>query len=108
MEMDIQTSKNLQHLRLDFHNDVLSEMFESGGDPSIIVEEKNLAQDNDEDAMVKTIQQIIASNSDSVADFKDGKENALKFLMGQVMKETRGKANPQMAMQILRDHLEKE
>jgi len=86
---------------------VLSEMFKGGGDPSIIVEEKNLAQDNDEGALVEAIQQVMASNPDSVADFKDGKENALKFLMGQVMKETKGKANPQMAMQILREHLEK-
>ncbi len=84
---------------------VLSEMYETGGDPSQIIEEKNLAQMDDEEELKKVISQVIEGNPESVADYKNGKDNALKFLMGQVMKETKGKANPQKAMEILKKEI---
>ena len=53
-----------------------------------------------------TIKTIIANNPESVADYKNGHDRAIKFLMGQVMKETKGKANPKMAMDILTEELQ--
>ncbi len=85
---------------------VIAEMFETGGDPSQIIEEKNLAQTSDEGELGEVVEKIIADNPKSVEDYKAGKENAIKFLMGQVMKETGGKANPQMVMEILKGKLE--
>lgn len=84
---------------------VLLEMYKSGTDPSQIIEEKNLAQENDSSALEGTVDAVLAANQKSVEDFKAGKENAIKFLMGQVMKESKGKANPQMVMQILLEKL---
>jgi aspartyl-tRNA(Asn)/glutamyl-tRNA(Gln) amidotransferase subunit B len=52
------------------------------------------------------VEQVIAAHPDPVAQFKAGKETILKFLVGQVMRETRGKANPQLAEQILREKLQ--
>lgn len=81
---------------------VLEEMYEKGGDPSQIIEDKNLSQMDNNDEMEKVIDIILANNEASVSDYKNGKENALKFLMGQVMKETQGKANPQSAMEMIK------
>ncbi len=81
---------------------VLAEMYRTGGDPSQIMEEKNLAQLDGGDAMEKMVDVVLAKNESSVADYKSGKENALKFLMGQVMKESGGKANPKSAMDCIK------
>jgi aspartyl-tRNA(Asn)/glutamyl-tRNA(Gln) amidotransferase subunit B len=53
----------------------------------------------------KAVMVVLASNEKSVADYRAGKQNALQFLMGQVMKATRGKANPQLITQILKERL---
>lgn len=84
---------------------VLGYMYHHGGDPSQIVTEKNLAQTSDAGELEAIVDDVIANNSKSVEDFKAGKENALKFLMGQVMKGTGGKANPQVVMEILKEKL---
>lgn len=84
---------------------VLKEMYHTGGDPSQIIEEKNLGQVNDTGELEKTVDAVLAANEQSVADFKAGKENALKFLMGQVMKQSGGKANPQVVMEMLKQKL---
>jgi aspartyl-tRNA(Asn)/glutamyl-tRNA(Gln) amidotransferase subunit B len=84
---------------------VLLEMFERGADPSHIIDEKGLAQTNDEGELEKIADQVIAENPKSVEDYKKGKENAVKFLMGQVMKATKGSANPQLATEILKNKL---
>lgn len=81
---------------------VLEEMYNTGGDPSQIIEEKNLMQMDNDKEIENIIEKVLANNQSSVNDFKNGKENALKFLMGQVMKETKGKANPQKAMEIIK------
>lgn len=81
---------------------ILRIMFEDGGDPSIILEEHDLAQTSDEGAIEEIVQKIIADNEQSAADYRAGKDNALKYLMGQVMKETKGKVNPQVATDILK------
>jgi aspartyl-tRNA(Asn)/glutamyl-tRNA(Gln) amidotransferase subunit B len=87
---------------------VLLEMYSGADgdtDPSHIIERLNLGQVNDESALEEAVLAVLAANEQSVIDFKAGKENALKFLMGQVMKETKGKANPQMIQEILKEKL---
>ncbi len=84
---------------------VLEEMFQTGGDPSQIIEEKNLAQTSDQGALEEIVKKVIDNNPSSVEDYRAGKENAIKFLMGQIMKETQGKANPQIVMEILKERL---
>jgi aspartyl-tRNA(Asn)/glutamyl-tRNA(Gln) amidotransferase subunit B len=81
---------------------VLKEMYETGGDPSQIIETKNLVQISDAGELENIIDVVLLKNEKSITDYKSGKENALKFLVGQVMKESRGKANPQVAEELLR------
>ena len=66
--------------------------------------EKGLAQLSDEHSLVKVVNEVVSlkENAPAVADFKKGKEQALKFLVGQVMKATKGQANPQMLNELLR------
>jgi len=84
---------------------ILLEMYETGGDPSQIIEEKNLAQVSDEGELSEIIDEVMAKNEKSVEDYKKGKENALKFLIGQVMKETKGRANPRLAENLIKNRL---
>ena len=70
-----------------------------------IVEEQGLVQISDEGAILAIVEQVVANNPQSVADFKAGKEKAIGFLVGQVMKETKGKANPGLANKLLADVL---
>jgi aspartyl-tRNA(Asn)/glutamyl-tRNA(Gln) amidotransferase subunit B len=84
---------------------LLKEMFESGGDPSNIVESKGFGQVSDEGAIEKVVDTVIAANQKSVEDYKAGKGNALQFLIGQVMKESKGQANPKVAEDILKKKL---
>ena len=84
---------------------MLEEMFLTGGDPSNILDKKGLEQISNEDEIEKIIDEVIKNNLQSVEDYKSGKEVALKFLVGQVMKESKGKANPQMAGEILKGKL---
>ncbi len=81
---------------------VLKEMYHTGGDPSQIIEEKNLGQMEDDGELEGAVDAVLTGNQKSIDDFKAGKENALKFLMGQVMKQTGGKANPQVVLEILK------
>ena len=84
---------------------MLAEMYKTGGDPSNILDEKGLGQVSDEREIEKIIEQIIKNNPKSVEDYKSGKEVALKFLVGQTMKESKGKANPQIAGEMLKKKL---
>ena len=86
---------------------VLAEMYQTGGDPSQIIEEKNLARMDDSQELKKIIDKVLEKNEKSVADFKAGKENALKFLIGQTMSATKGKANPRMAQKIIKNKLKR-
>ncbi len=70
-------------------------------DPSHIIERRNLAQTSDVSELEPIIEQIVAKNPQSVADYKAGKAKALQFLLGQMMKETKGKANPTIVQEIL-------
>ena len=81
---------------------VLQEMFLTGGDPSNIIKEKGLSQITGEKEIEDAVRTIIAQNPKAVADFKNGKDNAFQFLIGQVMAQTRGKASPEMTSQLLK------
>lgn len=85
---------------------VLRDMFETGKKPATIVEEKGLAQISDTDQLKEIVDKVLAENEQSIQDYRAGKDRALGFLVGQVMKETRGKANPQMVNQIIREKIE--
>lgn len=84
---------------------VLKEMYRTGGDPSQIISEKGLLQVSDAGELEKVIDEVLTKNGDSVADFKSGKENVIKFLIGQVMAATKGSANPQIVTEIMRRKL---
>jgi aspartyl-tRNA(Asn)/glutamyl-tRNA(Gln) amidotransferase subunit B len=87
---------------------VLEEMFKTGGDPSNIIKEKGLVQISDEAEIGKIIKEVIDNNQKVVKDFKNGKETALQFLVGQVMARSKGKANPQIVKNLLKEELTKE
>lgn len=80
---------------------VLRVMFETGKTASSIVKEKGLIQISDENELREIVKEILIKNEQSVIDYKNGKDRALGFLVGQVMKATRGKANPQLANKII-------
>ena len=85
--------------------DVLGLCIEKGEDPARIVKEKGLEQVSDEGALEGVIAEVVAENEKSASDYKNGKTNALSFLVGQVMKKTKGKANPKLAGDILKKKL---
>jgi aspartyl-tRNA(Asn)/glutamyl-tRNA(Gln) amidotransferase subunit B len=85
--------------------EVFAEMFTSGKSAATIVEEKGLKQESDTGAIEVFVDQAIAANPGPVADFKAGKVSALNFLKGQVMKLSKGKANPALAGEILEKKL---
>jgi len=84
---------------------VLEEMYKSGKSPAAVMEEKNLGQISGSDELLAAVRQVIADNPKAVADFKAGKEQATKFLTGQVMRATRGRANPAITGELLRQEL---
>ena len=84
---------------------VFEEMFETGKDPKAIVEEKGLVQVSDEGAILALVDQVIAANPAQVQQFKEGKTAVLQYLVGQLMKLSRGKANPKLAIQMFQEKL---
>lgn len=84
---------------------VFKGILETGKSPAQIVEEQGLVQISDEGAIVAIIDQVIAANPQSVEDFRGGKDKAIGFLVGQIMKETKGKANPGLVNKLLMDRL---
>ena len=86
---------------------VLAEIFLSGADSEIVIKEKNLFQVSDLKDLADIIAKIIADNPKVVEDYKRGKETVLQFLVGQVMKESQGRANPKIVMEWLKSHLDK-
>jgi len=86
---------------------VLAEIFLSSIDPEIVIKEKNLFQISDLKDLEKIITKVVADNPKVVKDYKEGKENVLQFLVGQVIKESQGRANPKIVMEWLKSHLDK-
>jgi aspartyl-tRNA(Asn)/glutamyl-tRNA(Gln) amidotransferase subunit B len=87
--------------------EVFEEMFKEGKDPEQIVKEKGLSQISDQGQLDQIIDGVIANNPKSVADFQSGKEQAIGFLVGQVMKATKGQANPGVVNTMLKERLAK-
>jgi aspartyl-tRNA(Asn)/glutamyl-tRNA(Gln) amidotransferase subunit B len=85
---------------------VLEEAFNSGGSPATIVRDRGYTQINDSSSLGAVVREAIESNPKAVADFLQGKDSAAKFLVGQVMRITRGQANPEMANQLIALELE--
>jgi aspartyl-tRNA(Asn)/glutamyl-tRNA(Gln) amidotransferase subunit B len=86
---------------------VFQELVEKGGDPESIVKEKGLVQISDEGTLRKIVTETLDSNPQSIEDFKSGKERAIGFLIGQMMKATKGQANPPLLNKILLEEIKK-
>ena len=84
---------------------VFARMLETEASPAAIIEQEGLAQISDTGALEAIVGEVLAAHPDQVAEFRSGKDKVLGFLVGQVMKASRGKANPQMANQLLREHM---
>jgi len=84
---------------------VWEEMFNTGKDARNIINERGLIQISDTNEIEQTIDKVIDDNPKALADYKAGKEQSVKFLVGQVMKATRGRANPQVARELLENKL---
>lgn len=84
---------------------VLEEMYSTGKDAMVIVKEKGLAQISDEGALLGIIDDVISANPQSVEDFRAGKDRAIGFLVGQIMKATKGQANPGLVNKLLKEKL---
>jgi aspartyl-tRNA(Asn)/glutamyl-tRNA(Gln) amidotransferase subunit B len=84
---------------------VYAEVFKTGKDADEIIAQRGLGQISDTGQLESTILEVLNSNAQAVADFKSGKEPALKFLVGQVMKATKGRANPAVVNEILKKKL---
>ena len=85
---------------------VLLDMFNTGSDPSQFVKENNLGQMTDDSELEKIVKDIVKKNSKPVEDYKSGKQNVLQFLTGQVIKESRGTANPDKVRELLKKILD--
>ena len=86
--------------------DVLGEMFSQGAAAGDVVQRKGLAQISDQTALIEQVEQVIAAHPDEVAQYRNGKTGILQWLMGQVMRATRGKANPQVVQTLLAERLD--
>lgn len=96
-------SKNLINSR--GAKDILLILVTDGGNPEKIAEEKNMLQQSDLSTIKEMVQKIIDMHPSQVEEYKNGNENILKFLMGQIMKESKGSVNPELATSILKEIL---
>jgi aspartyl-tRNA(Asn)/glutamyl-tRNA(Gln) amidotransferase subunit B len=85
--------------------EVFTELWEKGGSPAAIVETKGLKQISDTSELDEAVAKVIEANPDAAEKIKDGNLKTVQFLMGQVMKETRGKANPQLVQELIKKQL---
>ena len=86
---------------------IFDSIYTSGGDPAEIAQEMGLIQITDSETIESAIDVVLNNNPEAITDFLQGKESVIQFLMGQVMKETKGKANPKMAIPSIKEKLEK-
>lgn len=86
---------------------VFNELIKKGGDPEEIVKAKGLVQISDEGTLRKVVTEILDNNEQSIEDFKNGKDRAIGFLVGQIMKATKGQANPPLVNKILLEEINK-
>ena len=81
--------------------DVFNEMFITGENPKNIVDKKNLVQNSNENEILTLIENILTNNKEKVDEYNSGKEKLFGFFVGQVMKESKGKANPKIVNELL-------
>lgn len=86
---------------------VLEDMFETGKNPKDVIEEKGLMQNNDEGFIIEVVNKILDSNPAAIEDYKNGKNRIIGFLVGMVLKETKGKANPQLVNKFVLEEINK-
>ena len=86
---------------------VFEEMFATGRGPRQVVEERGLTQMSAAGEITAVVEKVLAENPKAVADYRSGKQEAVKFLVGQVMRETRGRASAGVVQQLLREHLDR-
>jgi aspartyl-tRNA(Asn)/glutamyl-tRNA(Gln) amidotransferase subunit B len=84
---------------------VFEEMYQTRRSPEVIIQEKGLVQITDREELSRIVDQVLAENPGPVSDFRAGKEKALTALVGAVMRLTRGKANPKLINELLREKL---
>lgn len=94
-----------QTIHLNAAKKVLRNMFETGGKPADIVEKEGLSQITDTGALEKIVDEVLDANPQSIEDIKGGKDRALGFLVGQCMKASKGKGNPQTMRQFLEEKI---
>jgi aspartyl-tRNA(Asn)/glutamyl-tRNA(Gln) amidotransferase subunit B len=87
--------------------DVFTEVYKSGKSPKEVVKSKGLIQLTDKAQIEEAVRKVLQENQKTVQDFFNGKKNALAFLVGQVMKVTQGRANPQMVNELLMQEVER-
>ncbi|WP_102336278.1 Asp-tRNA(Asn)/Glu-tRNA(Gln) amidotransferase subunit GatB [Salimicrobium jeotgali] len=86
---------------------ILPDLVEKGGDPEKIVKDRGLVQISDEGQLRDIVTNILDQNEQSITDYKNGKDKAIGFLVGQIMKETKGQANPKMVNELLIEEISK-
>jgi len=99
-ELDAQTITSKQA------KDVFEVMLESGEHPQQIIKSKGMTQVSDAGAIEKLVDEVFAANPQAIADWKKGKTNVAGWLMGQVMKKSHGKANPNQTTELVRKKLD--
>ena len=95
-----------QTISITMAKTVLEEVFSSGEAPAKIVRDQGYTQISDSSAVEAVVSQAIESNPKALADYMEGKENAAKFLVGQVMKATKGQAKPELVNTLVNQELE--
>ncbi|EGO86657.1 hypothetical protein CBCST_16780 [Clostridium botulinum C str. Stockholm] len=85
--------------------DIIEDMFYTGKSPKIIIEEKGLVQNNNESEILKIVKEVLKNNTDNIQEYKNGKTKILGFFVGEVMKITKGRANPKVVNDIIFNEL---
>jgi len=102
---DLLTEVEKGTLSIPMAKEVMEEMFRTGKGVTQIIEEKGMKQISDEESLEKMAQEVLRENPKAVKDFQKGKYQAVKFLVGQLMRKTKGKANPQLANRVIEKKL---
>ena len=87
--------------------EIFSNMFQNGGSPRKIAVHLGMLQISNKDLLSETIAKVMENQKEAISDYISGKDTALKFLVGQVMKSTKGKANPRVTSEVLVEELDK-
>ena len=87
--------------------EIFSNMFQNGGSPRKIAVHFGMLQISNKDLLSETIAKVMENQKEAISDYISGKDTALKFLVGQVMKSTKGKANPRVTSEVLVEELDK-